>query len=86
MVAGEAAVLGFRGAPGTAAVVANEDAPGPPGRLPSEEDRAAREVSSLDPADCDDGSADQAVPVVQVQRQRDVLTAAAEQVAGELSC
>ena len=38
----------------------------------------------MDPAGSDDGRADQAMPIVQVGRRRDVLTAMAAQVSGEL--
>ena len=48
------------------------------------EDRACREASCLNPADSNDGRADQTVPVVQVERQRDVFSVMAEQIASEL--
>jgi hypothetical protein len=80
----EGATLGFRGAGSAPAAGVDEDEASGPARLGSLEDRACREASCLDPADGQDGRADQAMPVVQVERQRDVLTASAEQVSGEL--
>jgi hypothetical protein len=40
----------------------------------------------LDPANGDDGGADQAVLVVQIQRKRDGLTVMSKQVTSDLSC
>jgi hypothetical protein len=40
----------------------------------------------LDPANGDNGRPDQAVPVVQIERQRDVLTVMSEQVTSDLCC
>ena len=43
-----------------------------PAGLRPEEDRVGRQASCLHPASGDDGMANEAVPVVQVQRQREV--------------
>ena len=80
----EGAILRFRGAGSAPAAIADEDDAGRPARLGCEEDRTCREPSCLHPTDSDDGRADESVPVVQVERQRDVLTVMAEKIASEL--
>ena len=82
----EGALLAFGGVRGTVAAVSDEDARAGLARLRPEEDRASGQASSLCPADSEDGRTDEAVPVVQVQRHRDVLPMVAEQVSGELGC
>ena len=82
----EGAILAFGGARSTVATVADEDARAGLARLRSEEDRASGKASRLYPANSEDGRTDEAVPVVQVQRQRDVLPMVAQQVSGELGC
>jgi len=62
------------------AAVADEDAARRPARLCSEEHRVGGEPSRLDPADGDDSMPDEAVAVVHVEDERDVLTAGAEEV------
>lgn len=47
---------------------------------------ASRKPSRLDQADGNDGVADDAMPVVEVECQRDVLYAVANKIAGEASC
>jgi hypothetical protein len=42
-----------------------------------------RQASCLHPASGDDGMPNEAVPVVQVQRQREVLMTAAEEIEGD---
>lgn len=54
-----------------------------PAGLRPEEDRVGRQASCLHPASGDDGMANEAVPVVQVQRQREVLMTAAEEIEGD---
>jgi len=68
---------------GTVGAVAEEDARVGLARLGPEEARASGQASSLYPANSEDGRTDEAVPVVQVQRQHDVLPMVAEQVSGE---
>jgi hypothetical protein len=62
----------------------DEDAAGRPADLRSEEERAGRQASCLDPVNGDDGVAEEWVPVVKVERQRDVFSAIAEKIVGEL--
>jgi hypothetical protein len=57
-----------------------------PAHLGSCEDRAGRGPSRLDPADGNDGVADDAMPVVEVERQRDVFRTVAMKIAREASC
>ena len=78
----EGAFLPFCGARSTVAAVADEDAGAGLARLGTEEDRASGQASRLYPANGEDGRTDEAVPVVQVQRHRDVLPMVAEQVSG----
>ena len=82
----EGAFLAFGGARSTVAAVTDEDASAGLPRLRPEEDRASGQASSLYPAKSEDGRADEAVTVVQVQHHRDVLSMVAEQVSGELGC
>ena len=72
------------GATASVAAIADEDAAARMARLGSCEDRSCRQASVLDPAHGHHRRADQAVPVVQVERQRDVLPMMPQEVAGEL--
>ncbi len=55
-----------------------------PGRPALQRERAGREASRLDRTDGDDGVSDEPMLVVEVERQRDVLSAIAEKSVGEL--
>ncbi len=79
----EGAFLAFGGAGSAVAAVPDEDAGAGLTRLGSEGHRASGQASSLYPAKSEDGRADEAVPVVQVQHHRDVLPMVAKQVSGE---
>jgi len=81
----EGPALRFRGAESAPAPIADEDAARRPGGRPSGEDRTGRETSCLSPADGNDGRADEPVPIVEVERQRDLLPVMAEKISGELS-
>jgi hypothetical protein len=80
------AVLAFGGARSTVAAAPNEGAGAGLAPLGPEENRASGQASSLYPANNENGRADKAVPVVQVQHHRDVLPMVAEQVSGERNC
>ena len=77
-------MLGFRGATAPVAAITDKNASGGVTRLGTGEDRSCREPGVLDPASGDDGCSDQAMPVVQIERQRDVLPVMPEKVGGEL--
>lgn len=79
----EGALLAFGGARSAVTTVANEDAGAGVARLGPEEDRASGQASRFYPANREDGRTNEVVPVVQVQRHRDVLPMVAEQVSGE---
>ena len=79
----EGGFLAFGGARSAVAAVPDEDAGAGLARLGPEENRASGQASRLYPANSEDGPTDEAVPVVQVQRHRDVLPMVAEQVSGE---
>jgi hypothetical protein len=74
------------GALGRPAAKADKNEDGRAARLGSLNDRWCREAGCLDPAGGKDRNADEAVLIVQVDRQRDVLPVMGEQVAGELGC
>ncbi len=82
----EGSLLGFRGAGGSVATVTDQHAAGCPAGLRPEKDRASREASCLDPAGGDYGVADEAMPVVQVEGESDILPTAPEEIEGDLGC
>ena len=65
----EGSVFGFRGATGSVAAVADEDARARLAGICSSEDRAGTEECFLDPPGCHHGVSNQSVLVVQVERQ-----------------
>ena len=80
----EGTVLGCRGATAPVAAIPHKNARGGVACLGTGEDRLCREARVFDPASGDDGRSDQAMPGVQIERQRDVLPVMPEKLTGEL--
>lgn len=77
-------MLAFRDAQAARAAIADEDDAFRSTRLGSLEDRAGREPGGLDRADGEDRMSRETVPLIEVERQDDVLPAVTEEIGGEL--
>jgi hypothetical protein len=80
------ALLTFRGGQRPPRPITDEDAGARSAGRGSLEDRKSREPGCLDPADSDDSVTGEAMALIEVQDERDVLPPVPEEVASDRGC